>query len=92
MWVWGDFLLPSLIVTRDRLLTLPVGIATFQRGGGTALELSDARFCFNCFTRCYSISLLQRYFIQGLTDGAVKEKRKEQIDAILSGTATENSN
>lgn len=74
MWVWGDFLLPSLIVTRDRLLTLPVGIATFQRGGGTVpWNLVMPASVLTVLPVVILFLFLQRYFIQGLTDGAVKE-------------------
>lgn len=70
---WREFLWPLLIATDDSMKTLPVGLASLRgqfstdygaQMAGTLLSLLPVIVVFLC---------LQRYFIRGLTAGALKE-------------------
>jgi ABC-type glycerol-3-phosphate transport system permease component len=73
MWVWGDFMWPSLILTKEAMKTLPVGIASFQTTSslvpwGMVISASVV----SIIPILLLFFLLQKYFVKGLTDGAVK--------------------
>jgi len=73
MWVWGDFLWPSLVIKSDLLRTLPIGIATLQRQGGTVpWELVMPSSVITIIPIVALFLFFQRYFIKGLTEGSVK--------------------
>jgi len=73
MWVWGDFLWPSLVIKSDLLRTLPIGIATLQRQGGTIpWELVMPASVITIIPIVALFLFFQRYFIKGLTEGSVK--------------------
>ena len=73
MWVWGDYMWPSLVTKKTVMRTLPVGIATFQRAGGTfPWELIMPAAVISSVPIILLFLFLQKYFIAGLTEGAVK--------------------
>jgi len=73
MWVWGDYMWPSLVVKNNAMRTLPVGIATFQRAGGTVpWEMVMPAAVITTIPIILMFIGLQKYFISGLTEGAVK--------------------
>lgn len=72
---WNAFLWPLVVTHSDRLFTLPVGLAAFKSSfrevtdwgvlmAATAITIAPAVIAF---------LLGQRYFVQGLAAGAVKE-------------------
>lgn len=73
MWVWGDYMWPSLVAKNNLMRTLPVGIASFQRAGGTnPWELIMPAAVLSAVPIVILFLLLQKYFVAGLTEGAVK--------------------
>lgn len=73
MWIWGDYMWPSLVSKSTEMRTLPVAIATFQRAGGTyPWDLIMPAAVLSAIPIVLLFLLLQKYFIAGLTDGAVK--------------------
>lgn len=73
MWIWGDYMWPSLVSKSTEMRTLPVAIATFQRAGGTyPWELIMPAAVLSAIPIVLLFLFLQKYFIAGLTDGAVK--------------------
>jgi ABC-type glycerol-3-phosphate transport system permease component len=73
MWVWGDYLWPSLVTKDDLMRTLPVGIAMLRTPTGTvAWDLLTATSVIAVIPIIIMFIYLQKYFIKGLTEGAVK--------------------
>ncbi|MBD1382038.1 carbohydrate ABC transporter permease [Metabacillus arenae] len=73
MWVWGDFMWPSLILTKEHMKTLPIGIASFQTTSSLVpwgLVISASVIAVVPIILLFF--MLQKYFVRGLTDGAVK--------------------
>ncbi|MDF2655912.1 MAG: carbohydrate transporter permease [Bacillota bacterium] len=73
MWIWGDYMWPSLVSKSTEMRTLPVAVATFQRAGGTyPWELIMPAAVLSSIPIILLFLFLQKYFIAGFTDGAVK--------------------
>jgi ABC-type glycerol-3-phosphate transport system permease component len=73
MWVWGDFMWPSLILNTEGMKTLPVGIASFQTASALVpWHLVISASVVAVVPIIIVFFMLQKYFIRGLTDGAVK--------------------
>jgi multiple sugar transport system permease protein len=74
---WNNFLWPLLVTFTDSMKTLPVGIAVFTPVYGAATQLegfaqSMAGVTILSLPSILVFVLLQRYFISGLSSGAVK--------------------
>ena len=74
---WNNFLWPLLAVFEDNMKTLPVGIAAFTPVSGTATQLegfslSMAGVTILCVPSVLVFLILQRYFIQGISSGAIR--------------------
>ena len=74
---WNNFLWPLLAVFKDEMKTLPVGIAAFTPLYGTATQLegyalSMAGVTILCVPSVLIFLILQRYFIQGISSGAMR--------------------
>lgn len=74
---WNNFLWPLLVVFEDDMKTLPVGIAAFTPLYGTATQLegfalSMAGVTVLCVPSVLVFLILQRYFIQGISSGAIR--------------------
>jgi raffinose/stachyose/melibiose transport system permease protein len=72
IWTWNDFLLPLVVVTRDDLRTLPLGLTFFQGRYSSDLPLLAAGATMVALPTIVVYVLMQRHFIRGLTSGAVK--------------------
>ena len=75
---WNNFLWPLLIVFDESMKTLPVGIAAFapEIGSHTQLEgfsVAMAGVTILSLPSVLLFVLLQRYFIQGIAQGSVKQ-------------------
>lgn len=75
---WNNFLWPLLITFDDSMKTLPVGIAAFTPVVGTRTQIEGYSVAMAAVTILSIPSLLlfcflQRYFIQGLSQGSVKQ-------------------
>lgn len=73
MWVWGDYLWASLVTKASGMKTLPVGIAGFQNASGTyPWNLVMPAAVLAALPIILLFIFLQKYFVAGLTEGAVK--------------------
>ncbi|HAX53035.1 carbohydrate ABC transporter permease [Muricomes intestini] len=73
MWVWGDYIWPSLVSKVSSMRTLPVGIAGFQNASGTyPWNLVMPAAVLAALPIILLFIFLQKYFVAGLTEGAVK--------------------
>jgi ABC-type glycerol-3-phosphate transport system permease component len=71
---WSNFLWQFITNTPDSpLRTLPVGLNLFKGQYDIRWELIMAGACFSIVPVAVIFVLAQRYFIQGMTSGAVKE-------------------
>jgi raffinose/stachyose/melibiose transport system permease protein len=72
MWTWNEFLIPLVLATSEDLRTAPLGLAFFQGRytSGTALLAAGATLVAVPVVVVYLV--LQRHFIRGMVEGAVK--------------------
>ncbi len=69
---WGEFLWPSIILTNDSLMTLPVGINNLSGAFSANYRLVAAGSIVSIIPIIIFFLSMQRYFISGKTEGAVK--------------------
>lgn len=72
MWTWGEFAWPSIATTSQEMATLPVGLARFQSQFDPQWHLLMAGSVLAVVPLIIAYAFLQRYFVRGLTAGAVK--------------------
>lgn len=75
---WNNFLWPLLVTFDETMKTLPVGIAAFTPVVGTRTQIEGYSVAMAAVTILSVPSLLlfiflQRYFIQGLSQGSIKQ-------------------
>lgn len=75
---WNNFLWPLLVTFDESMKTLPVGVAAFTPVVGTRTQIEGFSVAMAAVTILSVPSLLlfcflQRYFIQGLSQGSVKQ-------------------
>ncbi|TPK72167.1 carbohydrate ABC transporter permease [Mesorhizobium sp. B2-4-15] len=75
---WNNFLWPLLVTFDESMKTLPVGVAAFTPVVGTRTQIEGFSIAMAAVTILSIPSLLlfcflQRYFIQGLSQGSVKQ-------------------
>ena len=75
---WNNFLWPLLVVFNEEMKTMPVGIAAFAPVVGTHTQLEGYSVSMAAVTLLSIPSLLlffflQKYFIQGISQGGVKQ-------------------
>jgi len=73
MWTWNEFLIPLVMVTDESLRTAPLGLAFFQGQytQGFTLLAAGAVIVATPVVALYLV--LQRHFIAGMLEGAVRE-------------------
>lgn len=69
---WGEFLWPSIILTKQSLFTLPVGINELQGAFSADYRLIAAGSIVSIIPILIFFLVLQKYFIKGTNEGAVK--------------------
>ena len=69
---WGEFLWPSIVLTNEQLFTLPVGINNLSSAFSADYRLIAAGSIVSIIPIIIFFLALQKYFIQGSNDGAVK--------------------
>ncbi len=69
---WGEFLWPSIILTKQSLFTLPVGINELQGAFSANYRLIAAGSIVSILPIIAFFLVLQKYFIKGESEGAVK--------------------
>ncbi|MQR94722.1 carbohydrate ABC transporter permease [Fictibacillus phosphorivorans] len=73
MGTWGDYLWPLLNSTESSMYTLSIGLAQLsQNFDGSNLKLISAASILTTIPTLLIFIWLQKYFISGATDGAVK--------------------
>lgn len=71
VWTWSSFLVPLVMVTSDKLRTLPLGLAFFQGQFVADIPLTAAGATMVAFPTILVYVLLQRHFVRGISAGAV---------------------
>jgi raffinose/stachyose/melibiose transport system permease protein len=72
MWTWNEFLLTLVMVTKENLLTAPLGLAFFSGRNTTDFALLSAGSVIVATPVVLVYVFLQRHFIRGMLTGAVK--------------------
>jgi multiple sugar transport system permease protein len=72
MGIWGSFLWPLVVINQQSLRTLPLGLQAFQGQYGTEWPLMMAAALMMLLPVLAIFLLGQRFFVSGLTAGAVK--------------------
>lgn len=73
MWTWNEFLIPLVMVTDESLRTAPLGLAFFQGQYTADFGLLAAGAAIVATPVIIVYLFLQRHFIRGMVEGAVKE-------------------
>jgi ABC-type glycerol-3-phosphate transport system permease component len=72
MWVWGDYIWPSLVIKSEALRTLPVAIAMLESASGTIpWDLVMPASTISVIPIVALFLYFQKYFVSGLTEGAI---------------------
>lgn len=69
---WNNFFWPFLVTSMDRMFTIQVGLKTFKFANGTLLSPMMAGACISAVPMFILFFSLQKYFLEGVTVGAVK--------------------
>lgn len=69
---WGEFLWPSIVLTQDSMYTLPVGINNLQGMFSANWRLIAAGSVISTIPIIVFFLAMQKYFISGENDGAIK--------------------
>ncbi len=72
MWTWNEFLLALVLVQKETMRTLPVGLAFFQGRYSANIPLMAAGSLIVAGPILLVYILFQRHFIRGMLGGAVK--------------------
>ncbi len=72
MAFWNDYLLPSLVLQRKELYTIPIGTQVFYGTYSTDIGLVMAALLLAMLPILILYLFLQRYIVEGVTSGAVK--------------------
>jgi raffinose/stachyose/melibiose transport system permease protein len=73
MWTWNEFLIPLVMATDGRLRTAPLGLAFFQGQYTSGFTLLAAGAVIVAAPVVVVYLFLQRHFIRGMLEGAVRE-------------------
>ena len=73
MWIWNDYLLPYLVLDRNRYMTVPIHIQ-YLRGsyGSVDLGATMALILLSILPVVIFYLLCQKHIIKGVAAGAVK--------------------
>jgi raffinose/stachyose/melibiose transport system permease protein len=71
VWTWSSFLVPLVMAPSDTYRTLPVGLALFQGQFARDIPLTAAGSTIVAVPTILIYVLLQRYFIRGISAGAI---------------------
>lgn len=72
MATWGDFLWPSIVLSKPQMYTLPVGLVHLQGAFSSNWRLIAAGTILATLPVIIFFLLLQRYFISGTLAGSIK--------------------
>jgi multiple sugar transport system permease protein len=71
-WIWNDFLWPLIFTQSDSSRTIMVGLITLKGQYSVAWGVQGAMSVIASLPTLFIFIFFQRYFISGLTLGAVK--------------------
>ena len=69
---WHEFVVALTLMSKEEMMTLPVGLYSFVTEFTTEWELISAGCIIVTIPVAIMFVILQRYFVQGLTKGAIK--------------------
>ncbi len=69
---WNDYFIPSLVLTKDKVMTLQVMLKMLSTGSKGQLPLAFAGSVIACIPLYIIYIIFQRYFVEGVTMSAVK--------------------
>jgi len=72
IWIWNDFLLPSLVLTSRSLRTIPLSTASFFGVFTIQWNLAMAGLTLTIIPVIIFYTLVQKAIIKGVSEGAVK--------------------
>ena len=72
MAFWNDYLLPSLVLQKKELFTIPIATQAFYGTYTSDLGLIMAALLLAMLPILILYILLQRFIVEGVTSGAVK--------------------
>lgn len=72
LWVWNDFLLPLVMLTKPEQATLPLVQYIFQGQFQTDYNLAFASYLMALIPMIIIYVIAQKWIIQGVTSGAIK--------------------
>ena len=73
MWVWNDYLLPTLVLDIKKYRTIPMAIQYFRGSFGTVnMGAMMASIVIDIVPIIILYLFAQKYIIQGMVDGAIK--------------------
>ncbi|WP_054953293.1 carbohydrate ABC transporter permease [Flaviflexus massiliensis] len=73
MWTWNDFLIPLVMSPMGKFRTAPMSLAFFETNHTSSAVLMAAAAVLVALPMIILYVFLQKYFIAGMTEGAVKE-------------------
>ncbi len=71
-WIWNDYLWSLVLLQSDRLKTISLGLVSFQGQYVSSWNLIASASLITAIVPLLVFLIFQRYFIEGLTVGAVK--------------------
>jgi raffinose/stachyose/melibiose transport system permease protein len=72
LWTWGSFFLPTVMLTKDSMRTLPLGLAYFIGEFTTEQHLLAAGALIAAAPIIVVYFIFQRQFVRGITVGSLK--------------------
>ena len=69
---WNTFFWPFLVTSKEEMYTIQVGLKTFKFANGSLLSPMMAGACISVIPMFILFFSLQKYFLEGVTVGAVK--------------------
>ncbi|GHU61569.1 sugar ABC transporter permease [Clostridia bacterium] len=72
IWFWNDYLLPSLVINKDGMYTIPLKMFYFFGQYSKQWHLALAALFIAIIPIIILYLFLQKYIIKGISDGAVK--------------------
>ncbi|KAB8126806.1 carbohydrate ABC transporter permease [Gracilibacillus oryzae] len=72
IWFWNDYLLPSLVINKEGMYTIPLRTFYFFGEYSTQWHLALAALVIAMIPIIILYMFLQRYIIDGISEGAVK--------------------
>ncbi|MCF6335965.1 MAG: carbohydrate ABC transporter permease [Spirochaetales bacterium] len=72
LWIWNDFMLPLIILTKRRMMTLPLVQFVFQSQFSTDYNLAFASYLMALLPMIIVFILAQKWIISGVMKGGIK--------------------